>query len=332
MLIILPLLMFPVMIGVTSTFISNFEEQAHCRIISIALFTQGNAEGFEELIEKQGTFSVIEVPDRETAEQLIRDDSLDAMIVFAENFDQTVEEMGTGSVSLHIKVTEEAEIERSRLRDLLEKFATELRIERFASLNLDLSIYDVVEVTTNNLATPEERFAAVAGGMLPYMFVIFCFMGVMYPAIDLAAGEKERGTLETLLTSPVSKLQILFGKVGVVILTGISSAAISLIGLYIGIRFVSAIPAVFLDMIMSILKPGTIIFLMTLLLPLTVFFASLMLSLSFTAKSYKEAQSKVGPMMPVIIIPAFIGLMPGMTLTAGTAIISPFSMSPWQPN
>jgi sodium transport system permease protein len=106
-----------------------------------------------------------------------------------------------------------------------------------------------------------------------------------------------------------------------VILTGISSAAISLIGLYLGVRYISSIPAEFLNMVLSILKPGTIILLMTLLFPLTVFFAGLMLSLSFTARSYKEAQSKLGPMMPVVIIPAFIGLMPGITFNGFTAIV-----------
>jgi sodium transport system permease protein len=243
------------------------------------------------------------------------------MIVFDPEFDATVAGMGTGRVDLYIKDTEENQIQRDRLMGLLAEFANELRVRRFRSLQLDVSVYNVIDVVTNNLATSRERIADIAGGMLPYMFVIFCFMGAMYPAIDLAAGEKERGTLETLLTSPVSKMQILVGKVGVVILTGISSAAISLVGLFVGVRYISSIPAEFLDMILSILRPGTILVLMSLLFPLTVFFAAMMLSISFTARSYKEAQSKVGPMMPVVIIPAFIGLMPGISLSAGTAIV-----------
>ncbi len=321
MLIVLPLLMFPVMIGLTSSLIASHETRAQERTISVAVFTQGNADRFLDFIEAQAGFRLFQVEDQESAAELIRNDSLDAMIVFDPDFDMALRGMGTGHVVLFIKDTEETEIEQARLFDLLGEYTDELRAERFETLDLDVSIYNVVEVTTNNLATPQERIADVAGGILPYMFVIFCFMGAMYPAIDLAAGEKERGTLETLLTSPVSKLQILVGKLGVVILTGISSAAISLIGLYLGIRYISSIPAEFLDMVLSILKPGTIILLMTLLFPLTVFFAGVMLSLSFTAKSYKEAQSKLGPMMPVVIIPAFIGLMPGITFNGFTAIV-----------
>ena len=321
MLIVLPLLMFPVMIGLTSSFMESHMTRAAARTITVALFTGGNASGFEDILEGSEGFSREDVSTLERAEDLVRRDSLDAVIAFAADFDSTIAHLGTGSITLYIKETEETQIEESRLYALLEEYTEELRVKRFEDLNLDVSIYDVTSVETSNLATPEERFADVAGGMLPYMFVIFCFMGAMYPAIDLAAGEKERGTLETLLTSPVTKMQILTGKVGVVILTGIGAAAISMVGLYLGIRFVSAIPDIFLDMITAILKPGVIIFLMTLLFPLTVFFASLMLSISFTAKSYKEAQSKVGPLMPVVIIPAFLGLMPGVELSVGTALV-----------
>lgn len=321
MLIVLPLLMFPVMIGLTSTLIASHESRAQERVIELAVFDHGNARDFSVLMEDHGGFQLVESEDREAAEELIRRDSLDAMIVFEPEFDATVAGMGTGRVDLYIKDTEENQIQRERLLGLLHEYADELRVRRFRSLQLDVSVYNVIDVVTNNLATSRERIADIAGGMLPYMFVIFCFMGAMYPAIDLAAGEKERGTLETLLTSPVSKMQILVGKVGVVILTGISSAAISLVGLFVGVRYISSIPAEFLDMILSILRPGTILVLMSLLFPLTVFFAALMLSVSFTARSYKEAQSKVGPMMPVVIIPAFIGLMPGISLNAGTAIV-----------
>jgi len=149
----------------------------------------------------------------------------------------------------------------------------------------------------------------------------------MYPAIDLAAGERERGTLETLLTSPASRLEILFGKFGVVVLTGILTAAVAIIGLYIGIIQTREIPPELLNTILGILEFKSIAMLLSLLLPLTVFFAGILLSLSFFARSYKEAQSIISPMTIVIVVPAFVGLMPGMSLNVVTACIPILNVS-----
>ena len=102
--------------------------------------------------------------DREAAEELIRSDSLDAMIVFDPSFDSTVEEMGTGRIDLYLKDTEENQIQNHRLMGILDEYADGLRVRRFQSLQLDVSVYNVIEIVTNNLATSRERIADVAGG------------------------------------------------------------------------------------------------------------------------------------------------------------------------
>jgi sodium transport system permease protein len=216
---------------------------------------------------------------------------------------------------------------KRRVRDLLSGYEDSLRRSRFEALSLDVSIVDAIDVKEQNLASAKEQLADEIGGFLPYLIIIFCFTGSMYPAIDLAAGEKERGTLETLLTSPAGRLEILLGKFGVVVLTGIASALISILGMYIGIRRSPEIPPEVLNAIMGMLETRSIVLLLSLLLPLSIFFAALLLSLSFFAKSFKEAQSTITPLMIFIILPAFIGLMPGMSLDAKTALIPILNVS-----
>jgi sodium transport system permease protein len=143
----------------------------------------------------------------------------------------------------------------------------------------------------------------------------------MYAAIDLAAGEKERGTLETLLTSPADRFSIVLGKFGVVVVTGVVSAAMSIVGMYIGMRMNPDIPQELLQMVMSILEPGSIALLLSLLLPLTVLFAAMLLSISIFAKSFKEAQSFASPLMIVVFVPAFMAMLPGINLNTTTALI-----------
>jgi len=316
----LPLLVFPVLISLASGLIISKAREAQEKTLQIGLLTYGNASGFSRMLLDRKDVALHENLDQEQGITDVKQGDLDALIVFDKKFDRKIEALSKGSVKLYTKVTEEGEIERQRVLKLLREFEDTLLAKRFQEMDLDESIIETIDIEEQNLATAKERLAEAVGGFLPYLFIIFCFMGSMYPAIDLAAGEKERGTLETLLTSPVDRFQILMGKFGVVVLTGIFSALVAIFGLYIGIRRMTEIPPELLNTIMSILEVKSILILLSLLLPLSIFFAGILLSLSIYARSYKEAQSIISPLMFVVIIPAFIGLLPGFELTMTTAL------------
>ena len=133
--------------------------------------------------------------------------------------------------------------------------------------------------------------------------------------------------METLLTAPVSRFQILLGKFAVVVLAGILSAGVSLLGVYVAVQHIEEIPPELMQLIMGILDVQTIILVLSLLLPLTVFFAAILLSLSIFAKSYKEAQSLISPLSIVIILPVLVGVMPGVELDWVTAMIPVLNVS-----
>lgn len=323
----IPLLVFPVLISLASGMIISQAKKAQERTLQIGLLTYGNAPEFRQELLKKKDVAIREDVSEEQGKRLVSQDQLDALIIFDKDFDRKVDELSQGVIKLYMKVTEEEEIEKERVMKLLAGFEDKLRLRRFQKMDLDESVIETVKISEYNLATVKERLAVAVGGFLPYLFIIFCFMGSMYPAIDLAAGEKERGTLETLLTSPVDRFQILMGKFGVVMLTGFISAIVAMIGMYIGIRQMSDIPPELMDTVMSILEVDSILILFSLLLPLTIFFAGLLLSLSIFARSYKEAQSIISPLMFIVIIPAFIGLLPGVDLTITTALIPILNVS-----
>src|SRR5690606_33135513 len=104
-----------------------------------------------------------------------------------------------------------------------------LRNARLDALGVDTpqrrrALLEPIAVEVRGTASKRERIGEAMGGMLPYLFIVFCFLGALYPAIDLGAGEKERGTLETLLLAPVSRAAIVVGKFAVVFTTGLTSA------------------------------------------------------------------------------------------------------------
>lgn len=325
--VVIPLLLFPLLIGISSKIMSSQIQKAQAKVLTVGLLTRGNAEDFRSMLLHEPRVRLIENLTLDSAKARFESDSLDAYFSFEEDFDRLADGLGTGAVTMYYKSAEQRDIESQRARELLKAYIDTLRARRFQRLHIAERQTQPVNLDEVNLASAKEKLAGFIGGFLPYLFIIFCFVGSLYPAIDLAAGEKERGTLETLLTSPASRLQILLGKFGVVILTGIGTAAVSLIGLYVGFLQVKEIPPDLLKTILDILQVRSVLLLLSLLLPLTVLFAGILLSLSVVAKSFKEAQSILSPAMIVVIVPAFIGLMPGITLDPITALIPVLNVS-----
>lgn len=325
--IIIPLLLFPVIMTIITKLQVSQIKKAQEKTLSVVVIARGNAVGFLDEVRSRGDFRIVENVPADSIEPMIQRDSLDAAFVFADDFDQRVEANQSGAVKFYFKSSDDTNIAKRRLLDLVQSYEKKLLSQRFQKMKLDEKIIKAVQVQEQDIASMKERIGRVVGGFLPYIFVIFCFMGSMYPAIDLGAGEKERGTLETLLTTPVSRFQILLGKYAVVVLTGILSAVVSILGLYLSGRHVVDMPPELLDTVLGILEVKTVLLVLSLLFPLTIFFASLLLSLSIYAKSFKEAQSIISPMTFVVIVPVAIGLMPGIKLTAATALIPVLNVS-----
>jgi sodium transport system permease protein len=325
--VIFPLLLVPLLLTVVTKLQTSSMQKAKEKVIRVGLITNGNALNFaKDVMQSQGLRTIEGIP-ADSAQAFVNRDSLDAVFVVAENFDAEVSQMRAGKISLYYKSSEDYDMVKRRLAVVVERFEKSLMAARFKKLNLDESIVDAVRLEEHDVASAKERFGKAIGGMVPYFFVIFCFLGAMYPAIDLAAGEKERGTMETLLTAPVSRFQILLGKFAVVVLVGILSAVVSLLGVYVAVQQIREIPPELVKLIMGILDVQTIILVLSLLLPLTVFFAAILLSLSIFAKSYKEAQSLISPLTIVIILPVLVGVMPGVELDSVTAMIPVLNVS-----
>lgn len=325
--IVIPLLLFPLLFRVMMSVEKSQSEKERVKKLRVACIDHGNAEAF--VAELRGRDDVVMVPSvpADSVSALIQADSLDGAFVFAENFDEEVAEMRPGRVDFYYKSTDDRAIVQDRLKKPLEEYEQRLLAQRFARLELDSTIVDAVDLRSQNVASVQERVGKAVGGMLPYIFIIFCFMGSMYPAIDLGAGEKERGTMETLLTAPVDRFHILLGKFGVVVLSGLVSAAVSILGLFIAIKTSSEIPPQFMDIIVNMLGWDTILLVLSLLLPLTIFFAGILLSVSLTARSFKEAQSMISPLNIAVIVPAAIGLVPGIKMSYATAMIPVLNVS-----
>jgi sodium transport system permease protein len=325
--IIFPLLLVPLLLTVVTKVQSSSMQKAEEKIIRVGLVTNNNAADFANDVRHSQGLRTVEGISADSAQAFIDRDSLDAVIVVAKDFDADVALMRAGRISLYYKSSEDYDMVKRRLMSVVDRFQKSLRAARFKKLNLDETVVNAVRVEEHDVASAKERFGKAIGGMVPYFFVIFCFLGAMYPAIDLAAGEKERGTMETLLTAPVSRFEILLGKFAVVALAGIVSAVVSMLGVYVAVQQIKEIPQELMQLIMGMLDAQTVLLVLSLLLPIAVFFAAVLLSLSIFSRSYKEAQSLISPLSIVIILPVLVGVMPGVDLDWVTAMIPVLNVS-----
>jgi hypothetical protein len=138
-------------------------------------------------------------------------------------------------------------------------------------LALDEGIIETVDLSEENLASTKERLAGELGGMLPYLIIIFCFTGSMYPAIDLAAGEKERGTMQTLLCAPVSPVEIVTGKFFAVWITSLIAAFANIVSL--GTTVMRILPGESISV-----SPAALLLAFAMLLPVTFFITAVFLA------------------------------------------------------
>jgi len=325
--IVIPLALVPVLLTLVFKVAQWQQQKAESEGIKIVLIGEDYAPRLTELVVADTQFTVVEGIAEADIESKIREDSLDGALVIPPHFPDRVSADEQASVKIYFRSSNTLNIAARKLREVIDEYDEEIVSGRIRRLGLDENLFDAIEIETSDVSTQQEVFGKAAGGFLPYMFILFMFTGAMYPGIDLGAGEKERGTLETLLSSPAKRLEIVIGKCLVVSLAGFISALLAMVGMYLGVRSIGEIPPEVMEVLWSILSVKVVVMILTLLLPLAVFFGAAILAVSIYSKSFKEAQSSLTPISIVIIIPVVLGLLPGMELNLTTAMIPILNVS-----
>ncbi len=221
--------------------------------------------------------------------------------------------------------------------DKIEKYLKDYRDnvvkQRLAAKNLPEAVLQPFEVKQENVAPPEKVSGAAFGGIIGYMVILLCMTGGMYPAMDLTAGEKERGTMETILSSPISRMHLVLGKFFLVLTASLATAALSVLSMGVSFsvldRFTENSGSQRGEAAAFLLHLGlkTVLSVFIMALPLAVFFSATLMTIALFAKTYKEAQSYLTPMTFVVIIPAIAAMLPGVELTPKLALIPILNMS-----
>ena len=261
---------------------------------------------------------------------LISDKKINAAVGLPKNFDAAVQ---AGEAATVIIYTYEGEFKSMFASQSLDQFFRSKRdhivSERLAERHLPEKLFAPFEIQKTNVASPKKVSGNLIGMILPYIVIMMCMTGAIYPSIDLTAGEKERGTMETLLCSPVARTHLVLGKGLVVLTVSLATACLSLVsngGAVVLLKKLIGDAARGNPLPLTI-DPSSLLAVMVMMLPLAVFFSGTMLAVGLYSRSAKEANSYLQPLLIFTVIPAAVAALPGVELNYALALVPVLNVS-----
>jgi len=257
-----------------------------------------------------------------------------AAVEIPDHFEQALGKGRAGTVKINIYGGElKSEIAAANIESFLKEYRDGVAAERLAANHLPADLMKPFLVKRQNIASPEKEAGAVLGGIIAYMLIFMCLNGAMHPAIDLTAGEKERGTMETILSSPVSRTHLVLGKFLLVLTASLITAMLLMFS--VSVSSTALQKSHVLDQVADegeetpqlSLGPAAIASVIIMAVPLTVLFSAGLITIALFAKSYKEAQSYIAPLMFLVVVPAVSAMLPGVELTPKLSIVPLLNVS-----
>lgn len=326
--ILLPIFIFPVIFGVMGLVLSSTTSKAMQEQHRYVIINEQQAPEFAEALFYHKNFSKI-TTNASTQEELIagiRAGEFDVAIVIPADFKVQQDNVEQSQWQLIYNQSSQLDFMSRYFNEMLENYTGQLQRQSLSALGVDpiklTAILKPVSLEKVDTAAKRENLGEKFGAIVAYILIPLCLLGASYPAIDMGAGEKERGTLETLLICPVSRSAIVLGKFLTVLTTGLAGALITVgsFGLWGAIIGSFAGFAVIQEAMGAISLPELLlIFIM--IVPTSAIFASLLLAISIYAKTFKEAQNYMSPLSILIFLPLIAAMMPGVELNGKTALI-----------
>ena len=277
--------------------------------------------GYEILFFGKNDFDAIVKAEKEAGREasirtLLKNELIDAYVTYQEN---------TYHLYFNSSVTNSSAC-ASLIRSALAGIENDIVVETLTEKGFDAQeILNPIEEEIEDTATSEQSLGSFLGTIIPFMMIISLLVGVFTPAIDATTGEKERGTLETLLMMPVTGSQIIVAKFLSVSLVGLLTTLLSVasmagLGAYMltliaktgavnfgGINVGTFLPAIFLTL--------------PVLIVLSLFLTAISMCVTCFAKTYKEANTYMAPIMIVVMLTGYIGFIPNIDFDRTVAMI-----------
>lgn len=332
MMLVVPIILYPLLMLVGMLTMTKISTDIETRTYKVAFSKDVSDEligYFDEGATDEYSFFVYEDVAPEEAQLLLEQEKIDVYVTLQAT-DMSAQETEKKAVKERYQIDYLSSVNNSgygadRVQSVLASYSRDMskRLLEKAGLDADY-ILNPVELKLADKAKAEESAGNLMGTIIPFMLIVSLLMGTMYPAIDTTAGERERGTLETMLTLPISNQELIFSKFLTVATIGVASAILNLIsmggvssymyhiavsvgGMNQGINFVRFIPAVIIGVLC--------------ILAFAIFVSAITMCVCAFARTYKEANNYITPLMLVILFASFASMLPNLVLNARTALV-----------
>jgi len=322
-----PLIFYPLIVGVMGHFTTAEQGKLDAMIPTVVVVDLSGDQTFHDRVRQASAFYALFVPDIETGLQDLQDKSGQVMMSVAK---------GSGGPGIGLDITlyydqtdQIGVVAAARVRDFLQVYLKDVLREKLDELGMDYSsLSPPINLTVQNVASGESMGRMILSRLLPYFMVLAILTGAMGLGAEITAGEKERGTIATLLVSQLSRTEIVLGKFLTILTVSLVSSILSAIGLLIGVHFfggslaaTSASQGVQATFSLSL---GAFGWMLVVLVPLAIILSALVVIVGSYARSQKEASTYLMPIYMVIVLIGLVSMSGGSTFV-GTRFLIPIA-------
>ena len=322
MMIVIPLILYPLILAGSMFLASSMLKASTSKSYTIGFENfadeQAMVDNFNRLKKDHNyTFVYYRPKNEKENEKNLRKGLVDAYLV------ESVSENRPYYEIVYLASETDSQTAAGMIKDILTDIQKETTREELTSLGLDPdAVLKPIDYTYKDFSSKEENAGYVVGMIVPFLLITSILMGALYPAIDVTAGEKERGTLETLLTLPVKNLELIVAKFLATSTVAVGAALLNILSMVLMGAYMLSVgtmgTATSLDLASFI--PATIVTLLC-VLAFAMFASAVCLSACIFARSFKEAQNFTTPVMLVFMVGGMAGMLPQLSFNSVTAVI-----------
>lgn len=325
--IVSPLLVTPLIMGTLLFFVGKKAIDNMEKTIEIGIVELGTLPNLVNRLNENKSIDAKRFDNRDIARKAVEERAIRAALVIGPNALGDFESNESASLEIIYNAANENSLNTlNRLQGAIRQFDRDALAERISAAQLPENFSKPTKIERTDIATSTSAGSFALGLILPYIIVMSAAFGGIQTAFDLCAGEKERGTMETLLVSPASRYEIVIGKLMTILVISLIASCCAITGILAPLAFGVEL---FKDLMGDVISFNfvSIIWMLLIVIPLALFTSSVLLVISSFSRNQKEAQTYILPFFSIVILPAMLSSVLGAESQLYTAFIPILNIS-----
>ena len=330
--VVVPTFITPLLLGAIFWYVGSIANEETKKTYDVSTYSAIESNLITQLTESD-RLNILSEESIANVITSVTDGNSEIGLVLDENFSENLTTDSSAKITIYSKNIDTFSQAKSLVTNIIDEFEDAERNDRLAALNLTNEYVNPIVIEEEDLTTEEESAGSIFGAILALFFVMYVMSGSTYPAVDLGAGEKERGTMETLISTNISSVDIIIGKMLSVTTSAVLTATFSMLGfaipmVIIFLFYADSVNEYLFSLLSALLNPVAFLAVFILIIPLSVFMGAFLLAISVYAKTPKEAGLLLGNVLIIFIVPCYIPLInPGLELDFVGALIPCYNLA-----